>query len=188
MGDYHWELCLLDDETLQAVSTEIYAALYQQLLRHGAWDEMLMPSHNPNLPVLTRSFRYLEPWRIFLLLTPWMLARLWVPLRDPGLPLPAECGDGLLLGPPLEIELMSQRQKAHLQYQPRLGHHLIQPLVQSLHKYADAEAVFSAWSAIVTTRNTLIREHNRRCEWQQDVSRREMFSGLLHRRTHTPQP
>ncbi|MBF0160565.1 MAG: [NiFe]-hydrogenase assembly chaperone HybE [Magnetococcales bacterium] len=185
----HWQLCLLDDEALLAHSIEIHTALYQQLLQRGDWDESLIPSYNPAMPIVTHSFRHMDDWRIFLLLTPWMLARLLLPKRDPGLPLPSEQQNDdtlMLLGPLLEVELLGQRQKAHLHYHPLLGHYLIQPLIQSLHKYSDADAVLSAWSTIVDTRDTLVRKHNRRCEWQQDVSRREMFSSLLRSRSHEP--
>ncbi|MBF0160539.1 MAG: [NiFe]-hydrogenase assembly chaperone HybE [Magnetococcales bacterium] len=181
-----WQLCPLDDQALLASSVEIYASLYQQLLQRGDWDNQLIPSYNPVIPIVTHSFRHREGWRIFLLLTPWMLTRLLLPMRDPGLSLPNQQQKDtlMLLGPLLEVDLLGQRQKAHLQYHPLLGHYLIQPLIQSLHKYSDADAVLSAWSTIVDTRDTLIRQHDRHCKWQQDVSRREMFSGLLRPRPH----
>ncbi|MBF0271905.1 MAG: DUF3457 domain-containing protein [Magnetococcales bacterium] len=184
-----WILHPADDAALQAVTVERYTQLYQSHRQEGmenGVDFWAMPPRG--WPVEARSFRHLDPWRIFLLLTPWMLMRVLMPMRDPGLPLPPGWGEpdgpesGGLLGPLLTVYLLGQKQMAHLHRDPVLGDYLIQPLVQSLHKYANPEAVFSAWTETVQRRDAFVQASNRRCDWQQDLSRREIFSGLFRER------
>jgi hypothetical protein len=116
-----------------------------------------------------------------------MLARLLLPIRDPGLPLPDNWGsadsmaENGLLGPLQEVSLLGQKQWAHLHRDAVLGDYLMQPLVQALHRYANPEAVFAAWTATVQRRDALLQASKKRCDWQQDLSRREMFAGLFRR-------
>jgi hypothetical protein len=143
---------------------------------------------NHDLPVEVRAFRRSEGWCVFLLLTPWMMARVYLPEHDPGLALPAgwsaaERADAplVVIGPTLSFAMLGGEQKAHLNYLPELGHFLLQPLVQSMQAYASADAVFEAWNEVITTRVRAMEKMQRECTWQREVSRREFFSGLRAR-------
>lgn len=138
---------------------------------------------NHDLPVEVRAFRRSEGWCVFLLLTPWMMARVYLPERDPGLALPAGWSAAeraeapfTVIGPALSFELLGGEQKAHLNYLPGLGHFLLQPLVQSMQSYASADAVFEAWNEVITTRMQAMEQMKRECTWQREVSRREFFT------------
>jgi hypothetical protein len=143
-------------------------------------------SCNHELPIQVRAVRQIDAWRVFLLLTPWMLARVFLPQRPPGLPLPSSwTADGrrnqsyVVIGPALDIALTTGTQRAHLNHDVILGHYLIQPLAQAMEKYASADEVFSAWNEVIATRNRVMAEQQRDCPWQKEVSRREWFSRFL---------
>lgn len=141
---------------------------------------------NPDLPVMIRSFRRVESWRIFILLTPWMLSRILSPVQDPELRIPqvetkGTESTGWALGPRIAITLLGQRQDAHLQYTPDTGHFLLQPLMLGMAKHRSAEEVFQRWGDVVRAREK-VRENIR---WQQNVSRREMFSRMFSASSET---
>lgn len=167
----------LDDAALVEVLVNIYKAHYQDAFA----DELLI---NHALPVEVRALRKIEGWSVCLLLTPWMLARLYIPDGDPGIPIPPDWGmrerEGMsntVIGPPLEFELLGSRQKAHINYHPELGHYLLLPLIQSLEKYATAKEVYEAWNQVIEIRDENIKKMNRRCKLQGEISRREFFCG-----------
>lgn len=174
-----WSLVLADqsDERFVELVLAAFKAIYGQHFR----DELAITNHA--LPIDVRALRHTEPWRIVLVLTPWMLARVFSPLRDPGVALPPDwCAEQRLgasytvIGPPIAFALLGQQQTAYLNYQPELGHYLIQPLVQSMQQYPSAQAVYEAWSEIIRIRDETIRKRQLQCEWQNEVSRREFFT------------
>lgn len=141
---------------------------------------------NHALPVQVRALRQLEGWWVFLLLTPWMMSRLFLPQRRPQLLLPSAWTAAerrqqpyVVIGPVLELPLPTGTQRAHLNYDDTLGHYLIQPLVQAMDAYACADEVFMAWNDVIATRDRVMVEQQRDCPWQKEVSRREWFSRLL---------
>lgn len=169
------------DEQLIERILDIYADLYRQHFA-GAF------GINHKLPIEIRAFRAFEDWRILLLLTPWHLARLFIPIRTPELEIPPGWDEESrtkaayeVIGPALSLPLLRSHERAHLNYHPRLGHFLIQPLIQALANFQDADAVFAAWDQVIRVRDRNIAEHRRRCDWQQEVSRRELLAGLLRR-------
>lgn len=140
---------------------------------------------NHALPVDVRALRRCDGWCVFLLLTPWMMARVYLPERDPGLPLPAGWtaaerapAPHVVIGPTLDFTILGGGQKAHLNYLPELGHFLLQPLVQSMAEFASADAVFEAWNEVIATRVRVMEQQQRECRWQREVSRREFFSRI----------
>jgi hypothetical protein len=140
---------------------------------------------NHDLPVEVRAFRRSEGWCVFLLLTPWMMARVYLPEHDPGLALPAGWSAAeratapfVVIGPTLGFNMLGGEQKAHLNYLPELGHFLLQPLVQSMAAYVSADAVFEAWNDVINTRVRAMEQMKRECLFQREVSRREFFTGL----------
>lgn len=141
---------------------------------------------NHALPVQVHALRQAEDWWVFLLLTPWMMSRLFLPQRQPRLPLPSGWAAAdrqhlayVVIGPTLEMTLASGVQRAHLNYDAVLGHYLIQPLVQAMEAYQSGDQVFSAWNEVIATRDRVMAEQQRDCPWQKEVSRREWFSRLL---------
>lgn len=137
------------------------------------------------LDVELRAQRRSEGWCIFLLLTPWMLARVFLPEGDPALPLPAgwsaeerAAAPYVVIGPALEFELCGGRQRAHLNYDAVLGHHLVQPLVQAMAGFACGDDVFAAWNGVLAARSRAMAEQRRDCPWQRELSRREFLARL----------
>ena len=171
------------DETFSGRVVRAFKDIYAQ---HFTGDLSLA---NHDLPIDVRALRHTDPWRIALLLTPWMLARLFSPLRSPNVSLPeawsaAERSDAsyTVIGPPIAFAVLGQRQTAYINYHPQLGHYLIQPLVQSMQRYASAEAVYEAWSDVIRIRDEAIRARQLECQWQTEISRREFFTRLRSHR------
>ena len=179
MTEAAWQICppdLVDDDALTAAVIEVHRAILDE---HLKGDPML----NLALGIQLRAFRQIEGWRVLLLLTPWMLVRLLFPETPPVPSLPegwraAERGDAdyQVLGPRLDFRLLGQPQQAHLNYHPRFGHYLLQPICLNLEPYSDAEAVFEAWNAVIRTRDENLAKARRDCPLQEEVSRRELFT------------
>ncbi|MDD5249337.1 MAG: [NiFe]-hydrogenase assembly chaperone HybE [Rhodocyclaceae bacterium] len=170
-----------DDAKVIAAVCNCFVAIYRKHFS-GEWQV------NHALPVEVRAFRRHDGWCVFLLLTPWMMARVYLPERDPGLRLPpgwsaAEraAAPFLVIGPSLAFTILDGEQKAHLNYLPQLGHFLLQPLVQSMENFSSADAVFEAWNEVIATRVRVMEEQRRECRWQREVSRREFFSRIRGR-------
>jgi hypothetical protein len=180
MGDRGgWRLCppelREDDEALVAAVVSLHRDLYERYFSRE-------PLANHKLPIQVRAFRRTGDWRIFLLLCPWMLSRCFWPDADPGIPLPAGWegdarGDAhyTVLGPIVAFPLLETAQKAHLNFDSRLGHYLLQPLVLSMAPFENAEAVFESWNRVIETRRANMARTQRRSRWQEEVSRREFF-------------
>lgn len=141
---------------------------------------------NHALPVRVSALRRVEDWRVFLLLTPWMMSRLFLPLRPPRIALPsgwsAESRRGqayVVIGPAVRLTLGTGEQSAHLNHDRVVGHYLIQPLVQAMDAYESADQVYSAWNEVIATRDRVMVEQQRDCPWQAEVSRREWFARVL---------
>lgn len=178
-----WQLIheVNDDENLINHVIETFTHLYQEVFQED-------PLVNHQFPIEIRAFRYTPPWRIFLLLTPWTLARLFIPNRDPGILIPPEWeaekrlyAPMTVIGPAMPLAILGGKEQAHLNYHPKLGHYLIQPIIQSMIKFKTPDEAFNAWNEVIKTRNRVIEEKQRRCDWQQEVSRREFFAHLTRR-------
>ena len=176
-----WEIPIAacsDAEFSKAVEAA-FSAIYRR------WFSEELTAVNHNLPISVRALRCVDPWRVFLLLTPWMLARVFAPVRDPGIALPEGWRAGersgaayTVIGPAVAISILGTTERAHINHDHRLGHHLVQPLVQSMVRFESPNAVYAAWNQVIETRNENIRKRKMRCRWQQDVSRREFFGRL----------
>lgn len=185
MSDFAWKLGALpksDDPAVIAAVGDAFGEIY----RNHFSGELLV---NHDLPVEVRAFRRSDGWCVFLLLTPWMMARVFLPERDPGLLVPAgwsaaerAAAPFLVIGPLLDFTILGGAQKAHLNYLPELGHFLLQPLVQSMERFESADAVFAAWGDVIKTRDRVMEEQKRECGWQKEVSRREFFARLAGNR------
>mgnify|MGYP001806340913 CR=1 FL=1 len=176
-----WQTCpaeLDEDDALVAAVIAVHASILTGQL---AGDPML----NQALPVQCRAIRRVEDWRLLLLLTPWMFARLLFPDRPPPGELPPGWSAGeragadyLVLGPGLRFSLLGQPQQAHLNHDARLGHYLLQPICLDLEPYADPESVFEDWNQVIRTRDENMEQARRECALQREVSRREFFQRL----------
>ena len=173
-----WPPELAVDEALVATVLAAHQTLGEELGREQPFMNL-----NPRLPIAHRALRRIEDWRVLLLLTPWMLARLLFPDRAPAIPLPAgwtaeeRAGEAYqVLGPPIRFQLLGQPQLAHLNYNPALGHYLLQPLCLDMESYTEGEEVFSAWSEVVRIRDANMEKARRDCPLQKEISRRELFA------------
>ncbi|VFM96294.1 MAG: Protein of unknown function (DUF3457) [Candidatus Kentron sp. G] len=173
-----WELPLatLEDAAFVEVIEETFTDIYR------TWFSQEIMSINHDLPILLHALRRVEPWRVFLLLTPWMLARMFVPIQAPPLVIPVGWRavervnePYTVIGPGIRIVIRETTEKAHVNYHPRIGHHLVQPLIQSMEPFRSPNEVFRAWNEVIRIRTENIRKLNHRCRWQEDVSRREFF-------------
>lgn len=149
-------------------------------------DEMLVNHH---LPIEVRAFRQTDIWWVLLLLTPWMLARVFLPQQAPkDIKIPDDWQAEVrkqatftVIGPAVNLAILGGRERAHLNYHPRLGHYLIQPLIQSMSQFNQPEEAFEAWNQVIRTRNQVIEQQKKQCDWHQEVSRREFFAKLRQR-------
>jgi hypothetical protein len=82
-----------------------------------------------------------------------------------------------VLGPRLAFDLLGQPQQAHINYHPRLGHYLIQPICLDMQPYLAPAVVFEAWNQVIRIRDENMERARRDCPLQREVSRRELFRG-----------
>ena len=167
-----------DDHAVIAAVSKSFGEIYTKYFSN----EFLV---NHDLPIEIRAFRRSDGYCVFLLLTPWMMARVFLPERDPGLSVPSgwsaderASAPFNVIGPQLDFTMLGEKLKAHLNYVPELGHFLLQPLVLSMEPYESASAVFAAWDEVIKKRDQVMEEQKRECGWQKEVSRRE-FLGFL---------
>lgn len=182
MAELDWRLGPIASLEVAAVIVAVEAR-FQQIYQASFADEF---SCNRDLPIQVRAVRRIDDWCVFLLLTPWMLARIFLPQRQPGLALPPDwTADGrrdqsyVVIGPAMDLALTSGSQRAHLNHDVVLGHYLVQPLAQAMEQYGSADEVFTAWNEVIATRDRVMVERQRDCPWQKEVSRREWFSRML---------
>ncbi len=176
-----WQVCRPDLTEDSSLTTEVLAVHQAILDGPLAGDPML----NRALVIQQRALRRIEDWRVLLLLTPWMLARLLFPDQPPAFELPSgwtarerSQADYLVLGPNLRFDLLGHAQQAHLNYHPRLGHYLLQPICLDMEAYRDADAVFEDWNQVIRTRDENMEKAKRDCAMQKEISRRELFRRL----------
>jgi len=179
----HWQLLDSAKNDQEVISTviDVFTGLYQTYFVN----ELLV---NHNLPIEIRAFRQTDIWHIFLLLTPWTLARVFLPVREPEIDIPPDwdakeraTAPMTVIGPAIPLAILGGKEQAHLNYHPKLGHYLIQPLIQSMAQFNTPDEAFKAWNEVIKIRDKAIEEQKKRCEWQHEVSRREFFAKLTRR-------
>ena len=179
-----WQLApaeRLEQETLCKTLIQIHRDIYD----HYFLGELGI---NDSLPIQIRAYRTIDHWHVCLVLTPWMLARFYLPAEDPELTIPngwsaaERHGESyVVIGPLIDFTLLGSAQRANLNFDPNLGHYLLQPLVQSMDAYATADDVFNAWNDVIKIRDENIRKAQRDCPLQREVSRREFFARAWRR-------
>lgn len=166
-----------DDSTFLDNVLETYQRIYAGLPREMATKD--------TLPIEIRALRRVGDWRVLLLLTPWQLARLLFPMRPPSIAEPLVLDNlGMsptALGPAIGLDILSGRERAHVAFEPRLGHYFQQTLIHDMRRFETPDAAFAALRAVIEVRDRNIAALQKQCAWQEDVSRREFFSRLVRR-------
>lgn len=177
-----WQPCaapLRDDRVLR----ETILAVYQDRYLHYFVNQSTI---NPRLPIEVRAFRRIDRWRVFLLLTPWMLVRAWVSESATKFAIPQgwsaterDSAPYTLLGPVFNFVVLNSVQKVHLAYERQIGHYFIQPLILSVESYDSARSVYDAWRQLVKTRIQKLAYQKNASKWHSEISRREFFTKLV---------
>ena len=152
-----WQI--IEADSLQAAQDTIVAAF--ETIQADAFNDPLLGGWglNPKLTVEVRGLKRIDTWLTGFVLTPWMLAQLYIPLQAPEWPLdPAWMPEArtsepyVVIGPQQQIEFGGQRVQAFLNFHPQLGHYYLQPLVQSMAQYCNNAAAFEAWAEVIRFR------------------------------------
>ncbi len=170
-------------QILPALTAETLALQITAAFRH--WHENCFrdsQAAHPSLGVELRDLRLVAGWWLGHLLTPIALYRICIPTAVPPLPLPSGWTPGeravqpcLALGPLLALPVPGLIGRGHLHYLPELGHFLLQPEVQGLRRYPDADAVFSAWNQVLRFR----QQTRANLKKQQQCDRRAFLQRLM---------
>lgn len=170
---------LHQDAMLHTLVTSVYSDIYE---RGFANDPLI----NHRLPIEIRALRDIEDWRVFLLLTPWMLSRIYLRSEESSINVPPawlvenRIGEPyLVIGPQVGFCLLEHEQLAHLNYHPELGHHLVQPLILHMEQYNSAGEVYRDWNTVIETRNENMKKRQAECRCQEEISRREFFTRMV---------
>ena len=150
-----WQL--IQANTLREVHNQVLETFSNTY--HEAFEDEWM-GVNHKLKVELRGLKFVDGWVTGFLLTPWMLCSIYIPvMQAPDLEIDeAWKADNrtdksyLVIGPLKNFEIAAKPQKANLNYDTKLGHYLLQPLVQLMDKYADNEEAFGAWSEVIEFR------------------------------------
>lgn len=170
---------LHQDEMLKALVTSVFSDIY---LRSFADDPLI----NHRLSIEIRALRDIDDWRVFLLLTPWMLSRIYLRSEEASINVPPAWQvenrinePYLVVGPQVGFCLLEHEQLAHLNYHPELGHYLVQPLILRMEQYNSVGEVYRDWNTVIETRNENMKKRQAECRCQEEISRREFFTRMV---------
>ncbi len=145
-----------------------FDALLEALHRIGESQLANADFVQPSIGYDYRGLHTADEWDIGYVLTPWMLAHIFLPRRPPAPPsavLPADWHANVrknklfqLLGPALDFVVGEEMPSLHVQWIADFGHFLFQPLILKLSRYSDAEAVWKAQSDVLEARERASRE------------------------------
>lgn len=143
---------------------DLLVDVFQNTYHKDFEDEWMGVNHN--LDVELRGLKLVDGWVSGFILTPWMLANIFVPVIEvPDITIDKDWlaeirveQEYVVIGPLKELRLAGKLQKAYLNFDQRIGHYLIQPLVQIMDKYKDNETAFSAWSEVIKFRQEFYEE------------------------------
>ncbi len=150
-----WQL--IEAGTLKQVHDQV-VEVFTNTYSDAFEDEWMGVNHD--LQVELRGLKFVDGWVTGFLLTPWMLCSLYIPVMqappidvDPEWRAEAKTdADYMVIGPLKTFAIGGSPQKANLNYDSRIGHYLLQPLVQIMDKYSDNSAAFAAWSEVIEFR------------------------------------
>jgi hypothetical protein len=170
---------LHQDEMLNNLVTSVFGDIYE---RSFADDPLI----NHRLPIEIRALRDVDDWRVFLLLTPWMLSRVYVRSDEASINVPPAWQvenrinePYLVVGPQVGFCLLEHEQLAHLNFHPELGHYLVQPLILRMDQYSSAGEVYRDWNTVIETRDENMKKRQAECRCQEEISRREFFTRMV---------
>ncbi len=170
---------LQQDEMLNNLVTSVFGDIYE---RSFADDPLI----NHRLPIEIRALRDVDDWRVFLLLTPWMLSRVYVRSDEASINVPPAWQvenrinePYLVVGPQVGFCLLEHEQLAHLNFHPELGHYLVQPLILRMDQYSSAGEVYRDWNTVIETRDENMKKRQAECRCQEEISRREFFTRMV---------
>ncbi len=170
---------LHQDEMLNTLVTSVFSDIYA---RSFADDPLI----NHRLSIEIRALRDIDDWRVFLLLTPWMLSRIYLRSEEASINVPPAWQvenrinePYLVVGPQVGFCLLEHEQLAHLNYHPELGHYLVQPLILRMEQYNSAGEVYRDWNTVIETRNENMKKRQAECRCQEEISRREFFTRMV---------
>ena len=137
-----------------------------------------------------RGLHTADEWDIGYVITPWMLAHVFLPRRPPPPPsaaLPAQWHAKArkdkpfqLLGPALDFVVGEEMPSLHIQWIAGFGHFMFQPLILKLSRYPDAEAVWKAQSDVLAARERAGRERLAQMKRQDaQIDRRAFLRRML---------
>ncbi|MCU7934888.1 MAG: [NiFe]-hydrogenase assembly chaperone HybE [Candidatus Thiodiazotropha sp. (ex Dulcina madagascariensis)] len=182
MPETQWQLLppeLNQDKTFQDSLLTVHKEIYNNFFSDD-------PLANPELGFHLHAYRRTSGWRVVLIVTPWMMSRLLFPEKDPHIVIPEGWSgedrgesDYQVLGPSLRLGWSGNYMQAHLNYHPRLGHYLLQPIALNMQTYATPEEAFEAWNCVIKARDESMKRMKKKCPWQEEVSRREFLGKYL---------
>ena len=150
-----WQL--IDSVSAEALPQRLEQT-FAQLYNDDFADAMMGINHK--LKVEVRGWHEKDNWAMGVLLTPWMLTKIYIPLSTPAEPtIPADWqadarsnAPYVVIGPLMTLTIDGQPHTVHINYHPQLGHYAVQPLVQKMDSYDNNEAAFAAWGEVLTFR------------------------------------
>ncbi len=151
----NWQLI---DSVIADNLPELLEKTFAQLYNDDFADAMMGINHK--LKVEVRGWHVKDNWAMGVLLTPWMLTKVYIPLSTPDAPeVPADWqADArhnkpyVVIGDLMTLTIEGQAHRVHINYHPILGHYCVQPLVQKMNTYPDNEAAFAAWGEVLKFR------------------------------------
>jgi len=150
-----WQL--IDAPEVDALPA-LLESTFAQLYNDDFADAMMGINHQ--LKVEVRGWHVKDNWAMGVLLTPWMLTKIYIPLSAPDdIAIPADWqadarqnAPYVVIGELMTLTIDGQTHTVHINYHPTLGHYCVQPLVQKMNTYADNESAFAAWGEVLKFR------------------------------------
>lgn len=167
-----WQL--INAKTMREVHDQlidVFSNTYHQAFE----DEWMGVNHNLNVEL--RSLKFEDGWVTGFLLTPWMLSNIFIPvMKPPEIQIDKEwLADArenqayVVIGPLKKFALGDVEKKANLNFDKRIGHYLLQPLVQTMDKYSDNAQAFGAWSEVIKIREEYYAKKQQELELKQEL-------------------
>jgi hypothetical protein len=178
----HWEFHEVPD------AASGLEAAYQ-----GRYFELLglnNPRLNSQLEVHAEEAGHQDGWYAVLLLTPWMALRAFLP-DDPRNPrslvaaeeLEVDSDGRVVVGSEVTLPVAGIRRTLEVAYDPRVGHHLVEMLAQDMRDFADGDQALAWLRRAAAARDSGEAEAAPSRPAERRVSRRDLFRGLLGRRS-----
>lgn len=144
------------ERDVPAIITQAFATLYSDDFANA------MMGINHSLTTEVRGWHEKADWGMGVLLTPWMLTKVYVPLKtavldDIATPESWTTDERLnqpyvVIGDLMPLTIDEQTHQTYINHHPDIGHYWLQPLVQNMARYSDNDAAFAAWGEVLAFR------------------------------------